>query len=233
MPQSVDIRRILSQVPIFTGLTEPEMQFLVQRSVARPYAAGELVFSEGEPCTGLYVVAKGRIRIFKVSPAGREQVLSLDGPGSSVAELPVFDGGNYPASVSAVADSVLIFVSKKDFQALVLQHPEVALKVLKVVGGRLRRLVGLIEELSFTTVRHRLASHLLHLAKSSGEKTPEGIRFELQGSQQDLAAVVGTVRELVSRNLGRLQDEGLIRMDGRTVLVTDINALDAVIRETE
>ncbi len=97
-------------------------------------------------------------------------MLSIDGPGSSIAELPVFDGGNYPASAQAVNDCTLLFFSKKDFQTLCLQHPEVALKVLRVVGARLRKLVGIIEELSFTTVRHRLAAMLVRLAKSAGQK---------------------------------------------------------------
>src|SRR5581483_11302522 len=140
---------------------EPELAFLAQRALPRHYSASETVFAEGEPCTGLYVVEAGHIRIFKSSASEREQVLSIDGPGSSVAELPVFDSGAYPTSVITLEDSTLLFVSKQDFQSLCLAHPQVALKVLRVVGARLRRLVGIIEELSFTTVRHRLASFLL------------------------------------------------------------------------
>src|SRR5579872_4147923 len=142
----------LTRVPIFSGLSEAERSFLAQRTVPRRFSAGETVFAEGEPCAGLFVVESGHVRIFKTSAGGREQVLSVDGPGSSVAELPVFDGGNYPASVAAVEDATLLFVSKQDFQALCLAHPQVSLKVLRVVGARLRRLVGIIEELSFTTV---------------------------------------------------------------------------------
>ncbi len=156
-------------VPIFSGLTEAELDFLTQRTVPRKYRAGEIVFGEGEPCTGLYVVESGNVRIFKSSASGREQVLSIDGPGSSIAEVPVFDGGSYPASVAAIDDATLLFVSKQDFQALCLSYPKVALKVLRVVGSRLRRLVGIIEELSFTTVRHRLASFLLRLAEREGK----------------------------------------------------------------
>src|SRR5205814_9819469 len=130
-----------------------------------------------------------------------------DGPGSSIAELPVFDGGNYPASVAAIDDATLLFVSKKDFQELCLTHPQVALKVLRVVGARLRRLVGIIEELSFTTVRHRLAAFLVRLAETSGARTAKGIQVTLPFSNQELASQIGTVRELVSRNLSRFQGE--------------------------
>jgi len=218
---------ILSKVPIFSSLAEDELAFVSQRAVPRKFSPGQLVFGESEPCTGLYVVATGHVRIFKSSAGGREQVLSIEGPGSSVAELPVFDGGNYPASVVAVDDATLLFLSKQDFQALCLTHPQVALKVLRVVGARLRRLVGIIEELSFTTVRHRLAAFLLRLAQKEGRKTPGGIEVTLPVSNQELASQIGTVRELVSRNLSRLQAEGLIKMDGRSVILADVKALEA------
>ena len=114
MPDTKDnLAETLSKVPLFSGLTESELSFLAQRAVPRHYTAGQIVFSEGEPCTGMYVVESGHIRIFKSSASGREQVLSVDGPGSSVAELPVFDGGNYPASVAAAEDATLLFVSKQ------------------------------------------------------------------------------------------------------------------------
>ena len=100
--------QILAKVPIFSGLTENELSFLTQRTVPRHYSAGEMVFGEGEPCSGLYVVESGNVRIFKSSPSGREQVLSIDGPGGSIAELPVFDGGNYPASAMAIDDATLL-----------------------------------------------------------------------------------------------------------------------------
>jgi CRP/FNR family transcriptional regulator len=211
---------------MFSGLTESELGFLAQRSVPRRFSAGELVFGEGEPCSGLYVVESGNVRIFKSSPQGREQVLSIDGPGSSIAEIPVFDGGVYPASASAIDDATLLFVSKQDFQALCLAHPQVSLKVLRVVGARLRRLVGIIEELSFTTVRHRLASYLMRLAQKSGKRTTQGVEVSLPVTNQELAAQIGTVRELVSRNLSRLQAEGIVKIDGRNVIVINLKALE-------
>jgi len=223
---------VLSQTAIFSGLTESELKFLAQRAVRRNFSPGEIVFSEGEACSGMYVVESGQVRIFKSSAGGREQVLNIEGPGSSVAELPVFDGGNYPASVSAVDETRLLFVSKQDFQALCLAHPQVALKVLRVVGARLRKLVGIIEELSFSTVRHRLASFLVRQAKK-GKRTAHGIEVTLPVSNQELAAQIGTVRELVSRNLSRLQAEGLIRMDGRSLTIPNVRALEAELDSAE
>ncbi len=224
MPDSTSV---LSKVPIFAELTPAQMRFLTERVVAKQYAAGELIFAEGEPCLGMYVVERGHIRIFKSSPGGREQVLSIDGPGSSVAELPVFDGGAYPASGSAVDDATVLLVRKQDFHGLCLAHPEVALKVLRVVGMRLRRLVGIIEELSFTTVRRRLAAYLFRLAQREGSRTAQGVEVTLPAGHQELAAQIGTVRELVSRNLSRLQQEGMLKVDGRSIVVRDMEALEA------
>ncbi len=225
--------KTLSKAALFSGLTESELSFLAQKAVRRHYSKGESVFSEGGPCSGLYVVESGHVRIFKSSADGREQVLSIDGPGSSIAELPVFDGGNYPASVTSIDDATLLFISKQDFQTLCLAHPEVALKVLRVVGARLRRLVGIIEELSFTTVRHRLVSYLLRLAQKEGKHLAAGMEFTLPVSNQELASHIGTVRELVSRNLSRLQSEGMIKIDSRTVTVCDLKALEGEIDSPE
>lgn len=222
----------LRRVAIFADLSDAELQFLAERAVPRDFETGDIVFSEGEPCAGLFVVETGALRIFKSSPGGREQVLSVEGPGSSVAELPVFDGGNYPASTSAAKTTRVLFVSKQDFYSLCLVHPKVALKVLKVVGSRLRRLVGIIEELSFTTVRSRLISFLVRIA-GEGKKTSRGIEASLPASNQELASHIGTVRELVSRNLSRLQAEGLISIEGKTVIVFDLPKLKAELENTE
>jgi CRP/FNR family transcriptional regulator, cyclic AMP receptor protein len=221
-----DLLTLLNRVAIFTSLSDQEFGFVTSHLLQRKYSAGEFIFSEGDPCTGLYIVQTGNVRIFKSSSGGREQVLSIDGPGSSVAELPVFDGGNYPASAQAISDCTLLFFSRQDFQALCLQHPQVALKVLRVIGGRLRRLVGIIEELSFTTVRHRLIALLVRLGKTDGVRNGDSVVLTLPANNSELAAQIGTVRELVSRNLSRLQSEGLIRIDNRELEIPLLKRLE-------
>ncbi len=190
---------------------------------------GELLFSEGEPCNGLHIIARGKVRIFKTSMGGREQVLAINVVGESVAELPVFDGGPFPASAVAIEDTEIAFISRRDFRAYCMEHPEVALKVLQVVGARLRRLVGIVEELSFTTIRQRLISVLLKLAQNEGKQSPLGIEFQLPATHQELANQLGTVRELVSRNLMRLQAEGLLDVDARQIVVKDLPGLKALL----
>lgn len=202
---------------------------LAVRTVRKLFSAGELLFSEGEPCTGMHIIARGKVRIFKTSVNGREQVLAVNVPGESIAEVPVFDGGPYPASAAAIEDTEIAFISRRDFNTYCLEHPEVSLKVLTVVGARLRRLVGIIEELSFTTIRQRLIATLLKLAQSEGKKTARGIEFQLPASHQELASQLGTVRELISRNLTRLQAEGLLDVDARQIVVKDIKGLSALL----
>jgi len=218
---------VLKRVPIFSDLSDQEFAFLTSHILQRKYASGEFIFGEGDPCAGLYIVQSGNVRIFKSSAGGREQVLSIDGPGSSVAELPVFDGGNYPASAQAISDSTLFFFSRQDFQALCLEHPQVALKVLRVIGGRLRTLVGIIEELSFTTVGHRLIALLVRLGKTQGVRIGDVVTLTLPSNNSELAAQIGTVRELVSRNLSRLQAEGLIQVDNRALQIPSLKRLES------
>ena len=223
----VDLATVLARTELLKSLSQPELQMLAAHAVRRLFTAGELLFSEGEPCNGLHVISRGKVRIFKTSISGREQVLAMNGPGETIAELPVFDGGPYPASAAAVEDSEIAFISQRDFRSYCLEHPEVALKVLSVVGERLRRLVSLIEELSFTTVRQRLISMLVRLAQTRGRETERGIEFQLPSTHQELASQLGTVRELVSRNLMRLHAEGFLDADARQIIVKDLKGLCA------
>jgi CRP/FNR family transcriptional regulator len=228
-PERTDLASALGRTALLSGLTPTELKMLALRTVRKLFSTGELLFSEGEPCNGLHIIAQGKVRIFKTSMSGREQVLAVNVPGESVAELPVFDGGPFPASAVALEDAEIAFISRRDFQAYCMEHPEVALKVLQVVGARLRRLVSIIEELSFTTIRQRLISVLLRLAQSEGKKSSLGIEFQLPATHQELANQLGTVRELVSRNLMRLQAEGLLEVDARQIVVKDLEGLKALI----
>lgn len=224
-----NIAAALGAVSLFSGLSTDELRLLAGRAIRKRFASGELLFQEGDPCTGLHIIGAGKLRIFKSSASGREQVLAVEGPGGSVAELPVFDGGNYPASVSAVENSEILFISRQDLRSFCMEHPEVALKMLAVVGARLRRLVGIIEELSFTTIRQRLVAALVRMAQTSGQKTERGIEFQLPGTHQDMAHQLGTVRELVSRNLMRLQAEGFLQVEARSITVVDMAGLKEIL----
>jgi CRP/FNR family cyclic AMP-dependent transcriptional regulator len=211
---------VLSQIPLFASLSEGEVQALAQRAVERRFAPEEMLFWEGEACSGIFLLIQGTVKIFKTSQGGREMMLALESAPSTVAELPLFDGGPYPASVRAVAPVVCLFVNKNDFHQVCRQYPDVALKILAVVGQRLRQLVGVVEAMTFGSVTQRLARLLLDAAKQAGAD-----EFEMGLTHQELASRLGTVREVVSRNLARFRAEGLIGVNGKLVRIQDRAAL--------
>jgi len=194
-------------------MSEAEVQALAQRAVERRFAADEMLFWEGEPCEGVFLIIQGSVKIFRTSPGGREVMLAIETAPSSVAELPLFDGGAYPASVRAVEPVMSLFINKNDFQQVCRQYPDVALKILGVVGRRLRQLVMLVEAMTFGSVTQRLARVLLKMAAATDT-------VDLP-THQELASRLGTVREVVSRNLSRFRAQGLIRIRGREVQVTN------------
>ena len=206
----------LSRIALFASLSEAEIQALAQRAVERQFAPDEMLFWEGEPCTGIFLLTQGSVKIFKTSQGGREMMLALETAPSTVAELPLFDGGPYPASVRAVEPVVTMFINKSEFQQVCRQFPDVALKILAVVGRRLRHLVGVVESMTFGSVTQRLARLLLDAGRQAGSD-----EFDLPLTHQELASRLGTVREVVSRNLARFRAEGLIRMQGHQLAILD------------
>lgn len=215
----------LARIALFAALTETEVQALSQRAVERHFAGDEMLFWEGEPCNGIFLLTHGSVKIFKTSAAGREMMLSMETAPNSVAELPLFDGGPYPASVRAVGPVEALFINKGEFQQVCRQFPDVALKLLAVVGRRLRHLVGVVESMTFGSVTQRLARILLDLSASAG--TDE---FDLAITHQELASRLGTVREVVSRNLARFRAEGVVSIQGRVLRIVDRERLE---REAE
>ena len=207
--EQIDLADTLGKTALLANLSQAELKTLAARTVRRLFSSGQLLFSEGEPCNGLHIIARGKVRIFRTPISGREQVLAMNNPpGESVADCPSSMVVHFQLQQSTTEETEIAYISRHDFQAYCMDHPEVALKVLQVVGARLRRLVGIIEELSFTTIRQRLIAALVKLAQSEGTNTPRGIEFQLPASHQELANQLGTVRELISRNLMRLQAKG-------------------------
>ena len=215
----------LSRIPLFSSLTTTEIDALAQRAGERRFSQGDMLFWEGEPCAGIFLIVEGSVKIFKTSPGGREMMLSLETAPATVAELPLFDGGPYPASVRAMEPVAALFVNKNDFQQVCRQYPDVALKILAVVGHRLRHLVGLVEAMTFGSVTERLARLLLDASRQAGAD-----QFDLPLTHQELASRLGTVREVVSRNLARFRTEGLIRIEEHRVTILNRSGLE---REAE
>ena len=223
----------LRRVPFFAVLPAEDLKDLANHCVARRVAKDEILVAEGEPCDGLFVIQSGAIKLFKAAENGREQVLVIERAGSTVGDLPLFDGGTFPASALAVEDSTLLFLPKRKFLDLCRKNSEVAFTVIRTLAWRFRYLTSLVEELSFKEVSHRLARFLRDRALSHGVRTRRGIEFPLAETNQEIAAEIGTVRDLVSRNLRRFVDRGILRLEIRKVIVLDMAELEAQIVGTK
>lgn len=209
-------------MPLFAYLSPESLRLLVDRLVRRRLEPGEMVFAEGQACEGLYLVEAGVVKLYKVSKDGREQVLATHGPGQTLSELPMIDGERYPFSAVALVKSVLLFISTDKLQILCHNQPGCTGQVLRIVAARLRTALGMIEELSFATVRARLAAYLLRTADRRSVQNGSVVQLP---ANHEIAAHIGTVRELVSRHLARLQLKDIVRITGRTMQILDVDAL--------
>ena len=209
------ILEFLKSAPYFAALTPQEIS-RVEKDVAElSFDKGELVIIQGEPCRGLYVVKSGQVRIFMSSPEGREQVLLIANAGDSFNDVPVFDGGTNPANVVALLRTAVYLIPKETIKSLVSGSPT-ATAIIKVFGARIRRLTAMVEDLSFRSVVSRLAKVLLELATPASGGTPVP-----RLTQDEMAARVGSVRDVVGRALRTLEKEGAIKMDGQRITVTN------------
>jgi CRP/FNR family transcriptional regulator, cyclic AMP receptor protein len=206
----LSVLQALKSVHFLTGVNEEVLEEIASKCTEKVHLKGETIFTEGDPPRGLIVVREGAVKIFKLGDTGREQILEIEGPGRSVAELPLFDGLPYPASCATVADSVMLTVRVREFHEILDRHPAVGKAIIASLSKRLRRMVMLVQELSLKDVRGRLADLLIEMAGS-------GDAVEIPFSHQELAARIGTVREIVTRTLGRMAQEGVIRVEGHTI----------------
>lgn len=212
----------LSAIDLFAVLPPAEREHLAGRAVVRRFEAKETLFDEGRPCEGIWIVASGSVRIYKFTPGGRQIVLAVQEAPSTVAEVPVFDGGPYPATVITQEPTEAMLIRKDDFLSCCRRNPELTLKFLSVFSSRLRHLVGFVERITFGSIRQRLAQALIEMADAAGTDT-----FTMPDTHEEIANRLGTVREVVSRNLGRFQSEGFVRLQRRDIHIVDRKGLAA------
>lgn len=220
MPDLTLRSQTFRQTQLFASLSEEERDAIASLAIEKRFCPGESLFREGTRCEGLYLIGSGTVKIVKTASSGREIMLAVESAPSSVAEIPLFDRGPYPATVVALSDTVAYLVGPEEFRRFCHEYPEVPLKVLAVVGKRLRMLVNLIETVTFGSVRQRLARQLVDFWNESGVET-----FELPVTHEELALRLGTVREVISRNLSRFRAEGFIQLDRRRVTMLRPDAL--------
>jgi CRP/FNR family transcriptional regulator len=207
--------QLAGEFPLFANLDETGCAQITAYGRVQKYRKGQLLFQEGEPAKGLFLIRAGAVKIFKMAESGREQILSILRAGDSVAELPLFDSQPYPASAAAQEDTNLLFIPKTAFEELLARNPKLAQAVIRALAQRMRTLVDLIADLSLRQVRQRLARYLLEEASRQGGK----LRLEL--TNEELAARLGSVRDVISRTLSGLQNDGLIQVQGRSIEILD------------
>ncbi len=212
----------MSRIPLFEGLSADQHRDLGSIAIEKPYKRGSTIFTEGAPGTGFYVVVSGRVKIFKLSPDGKEQILHIFGPGEPFGEVPVFEGRNFPAHATALEPSVCLYFPRSAFIELIKSNPSLALAMLGILSRRLRAFTVLVDNLSLKEVPGRLAAHLLYLSE-----TKDGTdSLELDISKGQLAALLGTIPETLSRILGRMVKQGLIESVGPRVKLLDRQGLE-------
>jgi CRP/FNR family transcriptional regulator len=210
---------------LFRDLDDVAREALSAHSTEKRLERNEILFLAGEDAKGLYVIASGSLRAFRTGYDGREQVIHVERAVTTIAEVPVFDNGKYPSTVAAEEPSTVYFLERTEIQRLCIQHPQIALAAAGLLAKRLRKCAELVETLSLREVGQRLGRLIVDLARTNGKEGEGGIRLRQDLTHNQLAARVGTVREVVSRALNRLQEQGLIVVKGKDVVVPDLKRL--------
>ena len=224
---AAEIIKYLKKTPMFAEMDEAALSELARKATLRQLEKDEILFLEGDRAEGLWVVATGAIRAYRIGPGGREQVVHTERAPATVGEIPAFDDGLYPASAAAEERTMLLFLSKDTMRQLFIRYPNVALCALRIMALRLRRAAALIEEIALHDVRQRLARFLIEDLKLHGRSAE---KVELVLTNREIAARIGSVREVVSRALRRLEQEGIIQIDHRSISVLDPQALARLAR---
>jgi CRP/FNR family transcriptional regulator len=216
----MDLSRLLKNIPLFAGLADDDLVALQAIVRVRDCQRGELLFSDGEPAEGFFVVLDGKVKVYKLSGEGKERILHVVHPGGTFAEAAIFGNGLYPAYAEPLAASRLLFIPKAGFLDLLRNNSRMAINMIAGLSRFLRQFAQQIEELTFKDVPSRLARYLLDLAKGRAGMV------DLPISKSQLASNLGTVSETLSRTLRKLTDDDLIRVDGKHIQLIDIERLE-------
>jgi CRP-like cAMP-binding protein len=229
--RSAEIRALLAEHFLLRHLPPLDLERLAAFAKMQTFGAGEPVFMQGDRAAGMMVVVSGRVRITSSSADGKEVVLNIVYPGEVFGEIALIDGVERTAEATAAEATELLLLERRDFLPYLERHPGLSLELLKMLCHRLRTTNEQLEDFSFLELRRRLAKKLVHLADSHGKEAPEGVRIGFKLTQRELAAMMGTTREAVNRQLRTLTDEGLIKQNGSSIVIRDPEGLEDVVKE--
>lgn len=211
------ISQTLAITSLFKGLSQEQLDEVGSIAIGRQYKRGQSIFLEGDEADGFYIVAAGQVKIFKTSMDGKEQILHIYGPGNPFGEVPVFSGSRFPANALALVKSRILFLPRDAFVRLITDHPSLSMNMLGELSKRLRQFTVQIENLSLKEVPSRLASYLIYLAEE--QQTPERVTLEISKGQ--LASLLGTIPETLSRIFAKMSAQELISVDGKAIALLD------------
>lgn len=217
----MDLTSIISGIPLFQGLPPKQCSALAAIAQRKYYSKGQSFFAEGDDADGFYVILSGRVKIFKLSPDGKEQIFHILETPEPFGEAAVFTGKHFPAFAQALTETPVLFFPGREFIDLIRRDPTLALSMLGLLSMRLRKLTNLVENLSLREVPGRLAAYLLYQNQSNGLKPV----IELDVSKNQMAGLLGTIPETLSRILKRMADENLIKTDARSITILDQKGL--------
>ncbi|SHF03092.1 CRP/FNR family transcriptional regulator, anaerobic regulatory protein [Thermoanaerobacter uzonensis DSM 18761] len=215
----------LKKVPYFNELEDKSLEEIHRISTINFFKKGSIIFMEGEKGEAMYFVKSGKVKISKTSSIGKEYIIKIMEKGDVFAESILFVGGEYPATAEAIEDSEVIMLKNQDIENLILKNSEIALSIIKLMAKRLKNVAVIIENLALRDSIGRTASVLLTFAKERGINAKEGILLDLNLNRQDLANIVGTSRENVTRILSQMDKEGIIHLDRQKIIIRDIEKL--------
>ncbi|MCB2181624.1 MAG: Crp/Fnr family transcriptional regulator [Desulfobulbaceae bacterium] len=214
----------IASIQLFKGMTAENHEKLAMIVVDQEFNRGKLIFSEGDEGRGFYVVISGKVKIFKLSLDGKEQILHILGPGEPFAEVAVFTGSSFPANAMTLEKSRIFFFPKESFADLIAQYPSLAMNMLATLSFRLKQFTHMIEALSLKEVPGRLAEYILLTSRQNGESH----EIQLPMSKTLLASLLGTIPETLSRIFGKMVKQGLIQSEGAMITILDMDGLEAL-----
>jgi CRP/FNR family transcriptional regulator len=212
---------VIARIPLFSGLNREQLAQFQGIALEKSFAKGEMVFSEGDEGSGFYVILTGSVKVFKLSPDGKEHILHIFTPGQTFGEVPVFAGEHFPANVEALQEARALFFPRTGFLALLQKNPALSLKLLADLSIKLRQFAVQIENLSLKELPARLATYLLYLAEEQGRAD----QVTLKISKGQLASLLGTIPETLSRIFAKLSSQELIQVEGRKIALLDADGL--------
>lgn len=219
----------LKHIRLFDGISPSEMQEMEKITRMEEVKKRQPLYLPGDPSSNVYLLKKGRVKIANTAPSGKEVTFDILEPGEVFGELDVLEDAPRSTSAETLDDALICVIPRKDFDQYLAMHPNVTVRLTKLIGLRLKKIQSRVEDLVFRDVPARLAHLLSELSKTDGVVDKQGIRLKVKLTHQEMANLIGCSRETVSTTMGQFRDDGLIQMDGRTITIVKPDALSRLV----